>query len=254
MGKKEHAKSKRQLIREQRRRQAQTGRALTIGAIVVVVLLIVFALVWPSLPKDPGEFVTPTLNPRPMANDNAMGDPNAPITITEYSDYQCPYCGKFSTETEPLIVEAYIKPGTVYFVYRSFGNWIGPESLASANAAYCAGEQNKYWEYHDFLFANQTGENVGDFTGVRLAAFAESLGLDMKQFNSCAKSGKYNDRANQDFEDGKVELVGQDQAGTPFFVITYTVNGEVKKNLIPGAYPFEQFQAIIDAAMAEIGQ
>jgi protein-disulfide isomerase len=240
--------SKRQALRAKRRREETIKRFSVIGVIVVGALLVAFTLMYPSL-KPVGEITSVESAQRPMTNDNAMGDPNAPVTIEEFSDYQCPYCARFSVETESQIVEAYVATGKVYFMYRSFGNFIGPESQAAAEAAYCAGEQNKYWEYHDTLMGNQTGENVGAFTERRLQAFAEGLALDMDAFNTCLSSNKYAGRVQQDYVDGQAAGVN----GTPAFVITYEVNGEQKQRLIAGAYPFSEFQSQIDAALAEMG-
>ncbi len=240
--------SKRQALREKRRRQETTKRILLIGVIVVGAAFLAFALIYPSL-KPVGEFTSVDPNPRPQANGNTMGDPNAPIQIEEFSDYQCPYCARFFEETEAQIVDAYVDTGKVFFVYRSFGNFIGPESQSAAEAAYCAGDQGQYWEYHDMLMSNQTGENVGAFTDRRLQAFAETLGLDMDAFNSCFNGGQYTQRVQQDFVDGKAAGV----TGTPAFVITYEVNGESKQRLIAGAYPFSEFQTQLDDALAEMG-
>jgi protein-disulfide isomerase len=196
-----------------------------------------------------GEVATANSSERPKVNDNAMGDPNAPIRIEEFSDYQCPFCARFYEDTEGQIADTFVADGTVYFVYRSFGGFIGAESQAAAEAAYCAGEQNKYWEYHDILFANQTGENVGAFTDRRLQAFAETLSLDMDAFNECFNSGKFSDRVTQDGQDGKAAGV----TGTPAFVLSYTVNGEQKTRFINGAQPYSQFQTEIEAALVEMG-
>lgn len=240
--------SKRQMMRAKRERQARMQRLGVIGIIVVGALLVAVALIYPNL-KPIGEIVTPDPGEHPMANDNTMGDPNAPIKIEEFSDFQCPYCARFHEETEGQLENSYVADGTVYLVYRSFGNFIGPESKAAAEAAYCAGDQDKFWEYHNILFANQTGENVGAFTDRRLQAFAEAVSLDMDAFNSCFNSGKYSDRVNQDGLDGKAAGV----TGTPAFVITYTANGEEKQRFIAGAYPFSEFQTQIEEALVEMG-
>lgn len=244
----EQKMSKRQIMREKRQRQARMQRIGVIAVIVIGALLVAAALIYPNL-KPVGEVASADSYERPMVNANAMGDPNAPIKIEEFSDYQCPFCARFSEETERQIVESYVTDGTVYFVYRSFGNFIGPESQAAAEAAYCAGDQNKYWEYHDILFANQTGENVGAYTDRRLQAFAETLSLDMEAFNDCFNSGKYSDQVDQDKADG----VAAGVTGTPAFVLSYTVNGEVKTRFINGAQPFSEFQTQIEGALAEMG-
>ena len=244
----EKGMSKRQAMRAKRERRARIQQFTVIGVIILGALLVAAALIYPNL-KPVGEVAAATSYVRPTVNDNALGDPNAPIKVEEFSDFQCPYCAKFHEETEQQVVDAYVATGKVYFVYRSFGNFIGPESKAAAEAAYCAGDQGKYWEYHDVLFANQTGENVGAFSDRRLQAFAESLSLDMNAFNSCFNSGKYADRVAQDYQDGTAAGV----TGTPAFYLTYTVNGETQHKLIAGAYPFSEFQTQFDAALAEMG-
>lgn len=137
------------------------------------------------------------------------------------------------------------------------GNWVSQnigglstESEDAAAAAYCAGEQNKFWEMHALLFANVKGEDAGSYTDKRLKAIAEKVdGLDLDQFNSCYDSGKFKDRVDQDFDDGTAAGIN----GTPAFLVTYTVNGVTKTKLIEGAQPFSTFQQEIEAALNEAG-
>jgi protein-disulfide isomerase len=243
----EQGMSKRQILREKRQREQQRTRLLSIGAVVIGALAIVGLIVSPYL-IPVGTVLTPVPFERSNVEFNAVGNPDAPVTITEYSDFQCPYCKRFSDETEKQLVEAYVASGKVRFVYRSFGLFVGSESQAAAEAAYCAGDQGKFWEYHDWLFANHTGENVGDYTSRRLQAFAEALSLDMNAFKSCLDSGKYTERVTQDGIDGQAAGI----KATPSFVITYTVNGQTKTKLIEGAQPFGVFKTEIEAALAEI--
>jgi len=240
--------SKREWFRERRRRASLRNRIISIGLIILGAVLVALFLVWPNL--KPVDVVTVTPRSRPAANFNQVGNANAPVKLDEYSDYQCPYCAKFSETTEQALLDAYVATGKVLFTYHSVGEFIGPESARSAEAAYCAGDQNKYWEYHDILFANQTGENVGAFADRRLKAFAESLSLNMDTFNSCFDSGKFADRVEQDYKDGSAAGI----TGTPAFFLTYTVDGETKHKLIAGAYPFSEFQTQIDGALADMGQ
>ncbi|MGE5250496.1 MAG: DsbA family protein [Bacteroidota bacterium] len=241
--------SKRQARREQRRRAEQRSRMIVIAGVVLVALAVAAFLIAPNF-TPVGEIKTPEARTRPQANDNAAGDPNAPVKLEEFSDFQCPFCDRFSKETEGQIMDAYVATGKVYFVYRTFGDWIGKESGDAAEAAYCAGDQGKFWEMHDIIFANQTGENVGDFTPRRLTAFAEKLGLDMSKFESCFNGGTYKDRTNQDMADGRANNI----KATPSFVLTYTVNGQARTELIEGALPFSEFQSKIDAALAQAGK
>ena len=229
--------SKRQEIRKRRQQQKRQRQMITIGAIVIGIGLVSATIIY-SAPSPS--------HSRYMAQDNAMGDPNAPILIIEYSDYKCGHCGNFVFETEPLLEEEYVKTGEVYFVSRSVGGMLsGTEPLLAAEAAYCAGEQNKYWEMHDIIFANQTAP----FDKATMEKWAKTAGADKDQFKSCMAENTYLERANQDEIDALAEGVN----GTPAFIITYVVDGEEVKQILPGHYPFEDFQQIIEDALQEMG-
>lgn len=235
--------SKRQEMRE-KRQQAQKKQRIIIGGIVLLgALLVAAAMILPSL--NAPEIATAELKARPQADFNRMGDPNAPITITEYSDYKCGHCGTFALQTEPLLVEEYVATGQVYFVYRSMGGWLNPQSLLAIEASYCAGDENKFWEFHDLVFLNQTA----NFTDALMSEFAKELGLNTSDFSSCLSSGKYRDLSNQDYADGTALGV----QGTPTFIFTYTVDGEERSRVLPGNYPFSSFQEEIESILAEIG-
>jgi protein-disulfide isomerase len=242
-------KSKRQLMREKRQQAQRRTRLITIGLITLGALLIASILIYSNF-QPVGAINEPKPFARPQVDGNTVGDPNAPIKIEEFSDFQCPYCQRFYLQTEEQLINTYVATGKVYFVYRSFGEFIGAESRAAAEAAYCAGDQNKFWEMHDFLFTNHTGENVGDYTNRRLLAFAEKIGLDMGAFRDCLNSGKYSSRVDQDFADGRAAGV----KATPSFVLSYTVNGQTVNELIEGAQPFSEFQSKIEAALKAVGQ
>ncbi|MCC6147424.1 MAG: DsbA family protein, partial [Anaerolineaceae bacterium] len=156
--------------------------------------------------------------PRPQAASNTMGDSNAPVKVEEYADFKCPACRQFSERFEPQISQQYIATGKVYYVFNSF-SFIGQESIDAAQAAYCAMDQGKFWEYHDILFANQNGENIGDFTISRLKAFAKTLGLDTKTFDTCLVEKTYKKRVEEEKETGSKLGVN----ATPSFL----VNGEL---------------------------
>ncbi len=245
--------SKRQMRREQRRRAQQRSRWLTIGAICLGALLIAFGLIYPQL-KPVAKIQSVTSMERPNANENSTGDANAPVSMVEYSDYQCPFCQRFWENTEPQIIDSYVKTGKLLFTFRSAGNWVshnigagGVESQDAVMAVYCASDQDKFWQMHDALFANVLGEDAGSFAPRRLQAIAQSIGLDMDAFNSCYQSNKYLGRADQDLQDAQTAGI----TGTPFFVITYRVNGQTKTTTIEGAQPFSAFQQALDAALAE---
>jgi protein-disulfide isomerase len=253
-------KSKRQERREKIRQQERRSRLNTLGLITLGAAFLVFALVWPTI-RPVAAVVSVDPGTHPNADDNTMGDPNAPIKMEEFSDFQCPFCERFHQETEPLLRQYYIETGKVQFVYRSMGNFVSDniarargtpartESRDAALAAYCAGDQGKFWDMHAHLFANALGEDVGSFTDRRLKSIAETTGLDMAAFNSCYDSGKYLDRVQQDFEDGQAANI----TGTPGFLVTYTVDGETKTRLIEGAQPFTTFQQELETVLNEIG-
>ena len=222
--------SKREEIREKRRKQKEERKMMTLGAIIIGAGLIVAALIYPSLAKS-GQVAS-----RYMADNNAMGDPNAPVKIVEYSSYKCGHCAAFSFETEPILEEEYIKTGKVYFTYKAI--W---EEL-SAEASYCAGEQNKYWEMHDVIFANQAAA----FNENAMASWAKSVEVDMTQFDNCMAEDTYVDLVKQDNTDA--QAVGVE--GTPTFIISYLVDGEVVEQMMPGNYPIESFRQAIAEGLA----
>lgn len=241
--------SKRQQRKEQLRRKERNSRLLAIGVVSIGVLFIAFLFIYPSIkPIDaviPAEEYT-----YPNADFNKVGKPDAPIRITEYADFQCPFCRRFFEQTERLLMDNYIANGTVYFEFRSFGEFIGPESVDAAQAAYCAGDQGQFWNMQATLFTNQTGENVGAFTDRRLEAFAQQIGLNMDEWSECYNSGKYSDRIKQD----GVDALALSVKATPTFIVTYEVNGETKTRVIEGARTFDVFQTEIEAALAEMNQ
>ncbi|HAV77450.1 MAG TPA: hypothetical protein DCX53_08855 [Anaerolineae bacterium] len=248
-------KSKRQERREKIKQKEARSRLITIGIITLGAALLVFAFLYPTL-RPIAEVVSVNADLPATYNDNTMGDPNAPIMVEEFSDFQCPFCERFHEQTEALLKQYYIDTGKVLFVYRSMGNWVSQniggartESQDAAIAAYCAGDQNMFWQMHAHLFGNVLGEDVGSFTDKRLAAIAETSGLNMSEFNACYDSGKYKDRTQEDYDAGLAAGVN----GTPSFLMTWVVNGETKTKRIDGAQPFSTFQVELEAILNELG-
>ncbi len=249
--------SKRQEFREKRRRLEQRTRLIWIGVITVVAVFVAFVLIYPQL-KPVGGIQSATSVARPKVDRNSTGDPNAPVKLVQFSDYQCPYCKNFWKDTEPKVIDSYVVPGKVLFTARSAGNFVSnnatggtdTESRDSAEAAYCAADQGKFWEMYDALFTNVLGEADGtSFPARRLQAIAQSVGLDMNAYNSCYSSSKYQDQVNKDLQDATAAKM----QGTPYFLITYTVGGQSKTDTIDGAQPFSTFQQKLDAALAAAG-
>ncbi len=247
--------SKRQEFREKRRRTEMRNRLLVIGLIVAGALLVAFVLVYPQV-RPIAAIQAATQRSRPNVSRNTTGDPNAPVKLTEFSDFQCPYCRQFWTDTEAQVIEAYVTTGKVLFTYRSAGNWVsqnigqgGVESQNAAMAAYCAADQNKFWEMHDALFTNVLGEDAGSFTERRLQSIAQSIGLDMNAFNSCYSSNKYSDQVTKDYQDA----IAAGIQGTPFFVVSYTANGQTQTATIDGAQSIDVFKQELDKDLAAAG-
>ena len=126
--------------------------------------------------------------------DAILGNANAPVTMIEYGDYQCPYCGEFFSQTEPEIVQNYVNTGKVRFVFRNFA-FLGAESTAAAEAADCAEDQNKLWAYHDALYAGKVADDSGGgseddgfFSTAEFLKLGQQVGLNMTTFTSCVKT------------------------------------------------------------------
>jgi len=183
-------------------------------------------------------------------DDPQKGPKNAKITIVNFSDFQCPFCGAYSGHNTELvktmqqrdaswqpaetnILKEYVDSGKARFVWKDYP-FLGQESMDAAAAARCAQDQGKFWEYHDYLFGNQKGENEGQFSKENLKKFAATLKLNTKDFNNCVDTGKYANKVKDAITYG--QSVGV--SGTP---ATF-VNG----NLISGAAPFATFKTAIE--------
>jgi protein-disulfide isomerase len=178
----------------------------------------------------------------------SLGRSTAPITIVEFSDYQCPYCGQFFRETLPLIIAEYVKTGRVRFVYHDFPiSSLHPGAMRAAEAARCAGDQERYWEYHNTLFKNQA--DIGDGA---LVSRALTLKLDTATFNRCLRSGRHSQEISQSIAEGA--RAGVD--GTPLFFIGKMDLGTTSLRItrvIQGAKPYPEFKEAIDDLLSTAG-
>lgn len=166
-----------------------------------------------------------------------LGNPDAPVLIEEFSDFQCPFCARFFRETEAKLIQEYVTTGKARFVYRHFA-FIGPESVWASQAAECAGKQELFWEFHAKLFNNQAGENQGAFSVDRLKRFAQELGMSADLFNRCLDTNETLDKVRNDTEEAQRLGV----RSTP----TFFINGAP----LLGALPFEEFKAAIESQLA----
>lgn len=165
-----------------------------------------------------------------------LGDKNAKVTIIEFADFQCPFCGKFFQEGLAQVIKDYVNTGKAKLYYRHFA-FLGQESNWSAEASECANDQGKFWEYHDYLFNNQQGKNQGTFTKDNLKKFAVTLGLDSDKFNQCLDSGKYTAAVQKDTDEGRTAGV----KGTPSTFVDGTIS--------VGAQPYSEIKKLIDARL-----
>src|SRR3989344_5639955 len=186
--------------------------------------------VLPSMGDDP----TPSVaDMEALLDDDAVrGDKDAPVTIVEWSDFECPFCARFFEQTLPSIEEEYIKTGKVKLIYRDFPLSFHTNAQKAAEAAECAGEQGKYWEMHDLLFAQGVQGGVAGFK-----QYAKTLGLNTAKFDTCLDSGAMAGEVQKDMADGAAVGI----QGTPGFI----VNGK----LVSGAQPFAVFKQVIDAEL-----
>lgn len=166
-----------------------------------------------------------------------MGNPRAPITILEWGDYQCTFCYKFHQSTLNVLNEDHIKTGKVKLVFKDFP-LNGPDSILAAEAAYCAEDQGKYWQYHDELYKNWGGERTGWVTRESLERFGSTVNLNLEEFNKCLDEQKYQEKVILLHEFGKE--IGID--ATPSFLV---FNDE-KIIKIRGNQPLEVFLKTFD--------
>ncbi len=243
------------------------------GAIIIAGVIIAGAILLKgsSAPtaQNSGNNGIPVTSVSPVsATDRTEGDPKAKVTLILYEDFQCPYCGAISglvSNSEAIkylkgqdptwapfmpAINDYVKNGQVLFVYRDFP-FLGDrakqsggedESTKAAEAARCAGDQGKFWEYHDYLYGHQNGEQQGAFSVVHLKSFAQTLGLDTASFNQCMDTDKYATAVAL----SKTEAYNAGVTGTPKGFILR--DGKVVAT-IDGAEPLSMVKPKIDNAL-----
>lgn len=187
----------------------------------------------PAAPQ-PGQKVNVSVGHLPP-----LGKSNAKVAIVAFEDFRCPFCDRFSKETLPQIKKDYLDTGKAKLYYRHY-QFLGPASVTAGNAAECANEQGKFWEFHDYLYNNQPDESdTSLYVTDKLTNIAGTLGMNTGQFQSCLDSKKYDKNVSSDLADGQKAGV----TGTP----TVFINGIS----IVGAQPFSAFKTIIDQELAK---
>jgi protein-disulfide isomerase len=209
--------------------QKKNNRSLWIIGGVAAAAILVLALVLLNLNAT----TKPVAPPSALSAGRVLGKADAPVTIDLYSDFQCPICRRAEQMIRQM-APGYIDTGKAKVVYHNFA-FIGPESESAAQAAECANDQGKFWEYAYYLFDHQAGENVGAFSQNNLKQFASDLKLDSTAFNACFDSCKYAQLIQQEKSDAQSRNI----RATPSFYI----NGQ----FIEGLLPADQFTGLIDS-------
>lgn len=230
--------SKRQARLERRRaEQRQSQFKWMMYIVVAAVVLVALVIVAQQLSK-------PNIGTYTQKDGVTLGSPDAPVTMIEFVDFQCSHCLASYNSVEQPLIEQYVETGQVKFIYQPVA-FLGPDSVASAQAAYCAANQNYFWEYHDVLFApaNFSSGNQGGYSQENLVAFAGQIsGLDTAAFSQCL--------ANQEtvaaLDEAHAQASAMGVTGTPGFVINGTV--------LSGEQPLARLQQVIEDALAAAGE
>lgn len=207
-----------------------------IGAIIVGVVS--FGIVSPDS-FIVGNSLDSHLSLDPGDGSPILGSSSAPVTIVEFGDYQCPFCQKWNIQTKPTIVTNFIETGKANLIYVDLAI-IGPDSIKAHAGSYCADEQGLYWQYHDYLYANQGHENDGWANSQNLKLLVADIdGMNVDSFAQCLDSGKYEQRVN----DNKKIATDAGARSTPSFVIVAPSGDSIS---ISGAQPYGAFKKAIE--------
>ncbi len=213
---------KREVVKR-RKQQYESKNNLTVILIIAAFAIVIVGMVILTQYKPVGDFIVPDREVAQQRDGLTMGNPEAKVQVIEFADFQCPGCVNYWDVLEPTIIKNYIDTGKVFFTYSPF-SFLGSgqawdESSKAAEAAYCASEQQKFWEYRDLILANHNGENQGVYTRNVLLAYAKKLKLDMDTFTECFDSEKY----AQKVTDSNSYAESQGITYTPSFLVNGTI-------------------------------
>jgi protein-disulfide isomerase len=225
------------------------GPSLALGAIIASIAIIISFLAFDGISNKELVIVPiPTVQEAGppkitmntfLANGSPiLGNPDAPVTLVEFGDYQCHFCNVFFHSTEDDILKNYIETGKVRMIFKDY-NIIGPDSISASHGAHCADDQGLFWEYHDILYSNWTGENNGWASSENLVKFAQEIDLDMDKWSECMKNKPYSQLILASNEDAKNLGI----TGTPAF---FVIGPDGKTTRIFGAQPYEVFENIFE--------
>lgn len=228
--------------RQKNKRQNSIYILIMAGGVVLVFAAVIYAIITSSrVNLTARQIERPALTELEQFDLSSLGDPQASVVIEEYSDFGCAHCADFALDTKKLIEEEYIKTGKAVLVFHTVGSLAqAPALQQAAESAYCAGEQESFWQFHDLLFANQVRlfTNRAADVSRTMRSFAEMLELKLDDFEVCVEEGKYQALVSAD--QLKASQLGV--TGTP----TFFINGV----MLRGNQPYENFQQAIEEALA----
>lgn len=236
------ARRQRSLVQAQQERRKRRMYWI-IGISALVAVLAIGALVLANRDSDSGEdlpviVAVPGPDPSIPRDGMTIGRADAPVKLVEYGDYQCPYCAQFNSNGMPPLLDQYIASGLVQLTFVPF-SFIGDESVRAAEAVACANDQGRFWEMHDGIYGNHSGENNGAYSDDRLRQIAEFAGLDMATYDACMSDGIHENQI--DTWNQQAQAAGV--TSTPSF----TINGGE-----PFAYQsWDSLSAMLDEALGQ---
>lgn len=213
--------------KEERRNRGKKNNYLKYGAVFLLIVGAIYLFTSSGSYSNSGNVVAANIN---IDDAFIKGDPDAPVTIVEYGDYECPFCKRFHDTVLPQIEKEFIETGKAKYIFKDFPLVrYHPHAQKASEAALCSGNQGKFWEMHDILYNNQHRLDVNSIKG-----YAGNIGLDIEQFNACLDSGQMAFKVGQNAAEGRSVGV----SGTPSFYI----NGQV----FSGVLPIENWRQLIE--------
>jgi len=232
------------------------GPSLAIGAAIASLSIIIVFFALNTINDEPKLAIEPTQKSQELISTNIisttffengspiLGDPNAPVTLIEFGDYQCHFCNVHFHNTEHKLLENFIKTGKVKMIFKDF-TIIGPDSVNAAHGTHCANDQGKFWEYHDILYNNWTGENNGWASSDNLLRFAQEIELDIDQWSDCMIDERYSQIISNSSKDARELGI----TGTPAF---FVIGPDNKITRISGAQPYESFEKTFNSELEKL--
>ena len=221
-------------------RAAPAGTVAALAAAAVLATVAAVGALAPRQARAQAAQSSDTVQMQLGALEYALGRPDAPLTVVEFTDYQCPYCRRFEAETWPRLKRDWIDTGKLRFIVRDLPLEIHSTARPAAEAAHCAGEQGRFWRMHDLLLGVHA-----DLSPKGIDALAREAGVDPSRFHACVAAHKYSADIARNL--AEADRLGLD--GTPSFIIGRTVNGVLTGERVSGALPYDDFNAGLTALL-----